>query len=299
MRPRIEPPIESALIPAILQWARMPVVAAMPYSAIVELTERLAYGDPHIGLRWPRELTFASYAYGELAARASKTVSDALERAARYLPVPGHTATIERDHELRMRIVPPPRKKAAPVLAEYALAWSLMQSDAHPVRVWFSHARPRDLGPVHLALGTREATFGAEDDGFAITLDEAARTRPTADERLAATMDDLAARALTPMRSYAELVAAKIDALLPNTDIESVADALHASARTVQRRLEDEGTRYSEVLDDVRARRARECLRTDAPLAEIAARIGFSDLAPFTRAFKRWTGTTPGAFRRR
>jgi AraC-like DNA-binding protein len=98
-----------------------------------------------------------------------------------------------------------------------------------------------------------------------------------------------------------ELVAAKIEAALPGAvSIDSVAAVLHLSARTLHRRLEAEGTRFGEVLDGVREGRARRLLRETAlPLAEVAYRAGFADLATFSRAFKRWTGLPPGAFRQR
>jgi AraC-like DNA-binding protein len=102
----------------------------------------------------------------------------------------------------------------------------------------------------------------------------------------------------------AEAVAAKLEALLVSPgsaalSADTVAAELHMSARTLHRRLEAEGTRFGEVLDRVRERRARRLLEDPAmPLAEIAYRSGFADLATFSRAFKRWTGIAPGAFRR-
>jgi AraC-like DNA-binding protein len=81
--------------------------------------------------------------------------------------------------------------------------------------------------------------------------------------------------------------------------IDHVASSMHMSARTLQRRLEDEGTRFGEVLEEVRARLARTWLRDPSlGLSEIAARLGFADLATFSRAFKRWTGMPPGQWRR-
>jgi AraC-like DNA-binding protein len=71
------------------------------------------------------------------------------------------------------------------------------------------------------------------------------------------------------------------------------------SARTLQRRLGEAGAQFSEVLDAVRADEAKRALAgSDAPIAEIAWRLGFADLATFSRAFKRWTGQPPGTFRR-
>jgi AraC-like DNA-binding protein len=73
-----------------------------------------------------------------------------------------------------------------------------------------------------------------------------------------------------------------------------------ARAGAAARRLEGEGTRFSEVLDAVRERMARRLVLDGAiALAEVGYRVGFSDAATFSRAFKRWTGIPPGAFRRR
>lgn len=70
------------------------------------------------------------------------------------------------------------------------------------------------------------------------------------------------------------------------------------SGRTLQRRLEAEGTSFSEVLDRVRADLARSYVKdADLPLAEVAYRLGFSDFSTFSRAFKRWMGKAPGAYR--
>lgn len=76
--------------------------------------------------------------------------------------------------------------------------------------------------------------------------------------------------------------------------------ALRMSPRTLQRRLEDEGLRLSALIDDVRAQAARRHLEDPRiPLIDVAFRLGFSDLATFSRAFRRWTGMPPGAYRRR
>ena len=77
------------------------------------------------------------------------------------------------------------------------------------------------------------------------------------------------------------------------------AAVMQMSARTLQRRLEGEGTSLTAVVDDTRQALARELLADPAlALGEIAYRTGFADLATFSRAFKRWTGTSPGRFRR-
>jgi AraC-like DNA-binding protein len=75
---------------------------------------------------------------------------------------------------------------------------------------------------------------------------------------------------------------------------------LHLAPRTLHRRLIDEGTSYRELLDSVRHTLAVEHMRSGRfSLDEIAYRLGYTDVANFRRAFKRWESVSPSAFRRR
>lgn len=84
-----------------------------------------------------------------------------------------------------------------------------------------------------------------------------------------------------------------------DTKIESVARQLTMSARTLQRRLAEEGVSYQELLDGARKQAAGQ-YRSESSLAigEFAYLVGFSEPAAFHRAFKRWFGLTPERFRR-
>jgi AraC-like DNA-binding protein len=84
------------------------------------------------------------------------------------------------------------------------------------------------------------------------------------------------------------------------TRLEDVARAVRVSTRTLKRRLAERGTSFSEVLDEVRRQRALLLLDDRRlGLGDVADRLGYSDVANFTRAFRRWTGQTPAAFRSR
>jgi AraC-like DNA-binding protein len=100
--------------------------------------------------------------------------------------------------------------------------------------------------------------------------------------------------------SFAERLAAHLAAALPGaTDVGEAARAMRMSPRTLQRRLEQEQTRFSEVLDRARLGEARRLLADPSvTLTDAAFRLGFADLATFSRAFKRWTGVPPGQWRR-
>jgi AraC-like DNA-binding protein len=92
-------------------------------------------------------------------------------------------------------------------------------------------------------------------------------------------------------------VSAALQAGAPS--LEQVAKQLRLSARTLQRRLAAEGATFAEVVDSTREAIAHKLLRQrELSLAEIAHLVGFSEQSAFTRAFKKWTGTTPAQFRR-
>lgn len=81
--------------------------------------------------------------------------------------------------------------------------------------------------------------------------------------------------------------------------IEQVANQLHMSDRTLKRQLAAENTSFSALVDEVRYRHATSLLsRTDYSLDQIADELGYSDVANFSRAFKRWSGRSPSSWRK-
>lgn len=83
---------------------------------------------------------------------------------------------------------------------------------------------------------------------------------------------------------------------LPN--FEFVASQLHTSPQTLRRRLKEEGLTYQELKDQMRRDTALYYLeRGDLSIHEVAEKLGFSEPSTFHRAFKKWTGMTPGAYR--
>jgi AraC-like DNA-binding protein len=80
--------------------------------------------------------------------------------------------------------------------------------------------------------------------------------------------------------------------------ISHVAKQLGMSERTLERRLETEGTTFSDLLDALRRNLATRHLREhETPIADIALLTGFAQSSAFYRAFRRWTGTTPNEYR--
>jgi len=81
--------------------------------------------------------------------------------------------------------------------------------------------------------------------------------------------------------------------------VDGIADRLHMSRRTLHRRLTEEGVTFKELADEVRLDLSLRYLeRPELGMGEISFSLGFSNLASFCRAFKRWTGRTPMEYRR-
>jgi AraC-like DNA-binding protein len=81
--------------------------------------------------------------------------------------------------------------------------------------------------------------------------------------------------------------------------LEAIARTLGLSSRTLRRRLEQEGVSYRDIVEAaLRERCERLLAETDLQVSEVAFRAGYNDVSNFTRAFRRWTGKTPKAYRR-
>ena len=81
--------------------------------------------------------------------------------------------------------------------------------------------------------------------------------------------------------------------------IKRVARRLNVSARTLQRRLQEGGTSYTKLVDEIRFELA--CRLLDSPhasITDVAAAVGYGDPSSFSRSFARWSGMQPKAYRR-
>jgi AraC-like DNA-binding protein len=269
-------------------------------------------GEPWVGLRLAAEAPRAgAYESFMRALGSSSTVRDALDALAphtsRIHPRLRASSVREGDGSRWSQVHVGLSRGAGRHAEEYGLAFVLarcreacVETPLHVESVSFSHARPREVLPLQRFFGTDVLTFGVERTTFTlarVTLDAPLHARV---ERRADAPGETV-RPVSPIDQTAARVAAALPELLARgATLEGVARSLGLSERTLQRRLEGEGTSFLEIQDHVRERCARELLR-DATLSlvDIAERLGFSDLATFSRAFKRWTGQPPGMFRRR
>ena len=173
-----------------------------------------------------------------------------------------------------------------------------------PREVRFQHAAPRDTS-AHGRFFGGAVRFGCAATELVVEAGEMETPLLKADPGLAAFFERHA-EALLAQRAEEEeeglrrrLRTVLIDELrrgLPTLD--GAAARLGIGARTLRRRLQEERTAFHEVLDETRRDLAKRYVREQRlPLGEVAFLLGFSEPSAFHRAFKRWTGTTPAAYR--
>ena len=144
--------------------------------------------------------------------------------------------------------------------------------------------------------------FDAPDNSFVID-DEWLDTSIVFGNSVVARQVEDQCRILLESRRQRDGVARQVrDAILHNPtsipSMEAIAGQLHVTARTLRRRLDDEGTSYRELVEEVRQTLAQELLKTAGmKMEEVAERLGYSDATSFAHAFRRWKGRSPSELR--
>ena len=114
------------------------------------------------------------------------------------------------------------------------------------------------------------------------------------DEQTQAYLDSFLAQTMS--REVVDKIIERLPDGPPNQ--QQIADSLHVSNRTLQRKLKEEGTSFMDLLQDTRLQLARKYLRQpNRSVVETSYLLGFSEPSTFSRAFKRWTGVAPIEFR--
>ena len=144
-----------------------------------------------------------------------------------------------------------------------------------------------------------QGLFGIDSAGPARSRRQTGRTNPFMAflAEVARAVESRAVPRETPLRRELER---RLEPLLATGDvrIERLARELGLSRQTLYRRLKAEGATFEEVLDGLRRKLAVRFIRDQGmAVKEAAWRLGFSDPAAFSRAFKRWTGRSPSDMR--
>jgi AraC-like DNA-binding protein len=151
-------------------------------------------------------------------------------------------------------------------------------------------------------LADAELVFDRPVSGIAVPPTILHRSLEMTAEKLAPTARDLADwNASRPAFDFAVSLRQWMSGVIRTEAVRLpvVAETVGASPRTLQRRLAEAGTTYAHVLAEARFSAASRLLaHDDLSIRDVAREVGYPDAAHLTRAFRRWSGTTPSHFRR-
>jgi AraC-like DNA-binding protein len=284
-----------------------------PLTRIRELwaLAREASGDETIGLktgRYARPQHFYAFGYSWMA---SSTLLGAMQRLTRYFRIMStawvHVVLTETADSYALSSSFPDPARRPPregidcgLTGVLALCDIVAEKKIRPIRAELVRAMPAQHEVYREALGA-PIRFGAEIGALHFDKAELLAPLPHGSPDIAKATDRIAElyiEALDPNKVASRVRRLLID-LLPSGKASqaTVSARLNCSTSTLQRQLQSEGLSYRDVLESTQRSLAETYLRDRKHThAQIAYLLGFSDQSNFSRAFKRWTNSTPRQF---
>ena len=268
--------------------------------------------DPALGLRMAEAFDLRSMGFWGYALRSALTLRQRLQLHIQYLRFVNPTARLQLTQEGEFGLLEIDPGDWAPdlrsITGDLIVAITSLHQAQHlgvsPAQLaWWipypeqpHHVRLRQLasGPfefntpvMRVRVALRELDRRLAGDPYLLEL---------AQQQLAAQVARLEAR------PSSELVAQVRERLsgahLIDASLTGVARELRVSARTLRRQLSAAGVPFRRLLDEARSQHAVSHLRdSDRTIKDIARELGYADISNFQRAFRRWLGTTPAAYR--
>jgi AraC-like DNA-binding protein len=173
-----------------------------------------------------------------------------------------------------------------------------------PLKVEFVHDEPFDLQRIHDVFG-ENVLFNCQQNKITFSREDVERSFVSHDQELHQALVSEAEVALKKVPESlltTAMVEKQMMRLLPAGDcsLVKVAEALHMTERTLQRRLKVDQTRFNELLKGLRRRWARNYLaETSMPVTDIALLLGYQETSAFTHAFRSWLDVSPAEYRRK
>ncbi|MDY7225006.1 AraC family transcriptional regulator [Hyalangium rubrum] len=287
----------------------------IPYATLDALLERAVElsGDDNLGLHMANLPVVDPDDMASAVIATSPNLHESFERGVRYQRVWGDGERLkleETERGIRVRYTPVGAwRPAHRHLSEMAMAQFIQGArlltgqNVTPLCVRFVHPEPADAREHRERYGC-PIVFRAPTNDIEFSREDAALPFLHADALVHAIFERQVQRELSQLPE-APGVVARVRAYLQRSlgggdyTFAAVARALHLPARTLQRRLAEEGQSYAAILEELRRERASDFLQRRVSIAEVSFLLGYSDPSVFHRAFKRWWGMSPEAFRQR
>jgi len=267
--------------------------------------------DECFALRLTKYFQPNTYSAVGLALASSRNILEGFENSLRYFRMTTDAAehSLEKfDDKVILHIDIPPENE--PVSKEaieafmstlVSLSRVMTNEDFSPLEVSFIHDKSA-YTQQYEDFFKCPVLFNQPSHKIVYSLADLEQPQMLANPSLAATLGNWIDEHI--QRFSQELISTKVKAyildnlLKGDVELEHIANSLHLGLRTLQRKLKAEGRSFNELLDECRHHMATKLLSEQrVPLIEISYMLGFSDQSGFTRAFRRWTNTSPKHYR--
>jgi AraC-like DNA-binding protein len=286
------------------------LAASVAHAMLASWVERAA--EPDLGLRAGRLVCAGSFGVLDHAMRSAPTLREAIDTARRFARLVSDTLEPRLEplsNQLFLLRVHRPNDwpRAAGDYTLSALYTNHLRApltDRSVAGVWLAHERPANTSAYEETFGDSSLRFDAPCYGFVLQRDALDAPLIGRDPGLHALLCAHAQVRCSDLgrtqRVIGRVRRLMLDALpRGNPSVHEIATQLGMSQRTLFRRLHAEGSSFGDELERLRRQLALEYVATgELPFSEIATLLGFSHVAGFHRAFKRWTRETPGKYRR-
>jgi AraC-like DNA-binding protein len=275
------------------------------WRAVAELSS-----DPAAGLKIATQIDVGNRPPSTMAAYYARDYRDALTRLARFkqLCTPEELQIkIGKDECVIEPVWQHAQEQTPPLLTDATFASFVelgRRSAGHPVNPRRVELKSKpEATRVHEAYFNCPVKFGARRNILVLHTADLDQPFPNHNAELLEMLDpqlDKALKDRSPQSSISEQVKWILRRLLAGArpDVSAVARELGLGDRTLQRRIDDDGTTFRKLLLEARQELAREYLnRPDIDVAEVAFLLGYEDSNSFYRAFRTWERTTPSQWR--
>lgn len=284
---------------------------SVPAAVLHRLWEAAGRHDAAVGMRAAARLQASDFGQLGTVFEQAPTLGEALIELSRLLPlmlggvrlvlvVNGERTTFELIVD-EPRLLHPRQAEHLVLMIAFAVQSRLPSVGAFGLTAHWAHPSPFPRVDLARQLGV-EVSFDAGWNGVSFGTDALRTRRPGAgaggefDEARRRAERDLRARPAPGLVGQVrERIVAAMGSGRPVSET-AVARELSLHPKSLSRRLAGRGTTFRRLVDSERLDRSRILLDSGRPVDEVARRVGYGDATAFSRAFKRWTGTTPTAY---
>jgi len=276
--------------------------------ALWRSVEKLS-ADPLFGFHMGQSLKPAHFQLLAFTMLSSSTLGGAIEKILKYqrLISDGGSFTVIPQNDKAALVYTPAANNFsyhqidAVLVATVSFARWLLGREIKPLALAFTHGENKGLDEYQTFFGC-DIEFGQDQNSIIFSSLLLQEALPGFDQGLATMHEQMADNQLQRL-AEPDIIARVQERLLiglVSISRDEVATQLAMSGRSLQRKLQEQGSSFQKLHDEHRHQRSLQLLANeDLSLLDISLQLGFSESSTFYRAFKRWQGVTPGEYRQK